>query len=404
MDKRFEVGVLGATGMVGQQFIAQLADHPWFTLDVARRQRALARARRTRTPRRGGCRRRSRDGVGERTVEAAHAGPRPEARVLGARRVGRRRDRAGVRRRRPHRRQQRAQLPDGPDGAAAHPRGQRRPPRAAAGAGARREAGRAAIVTNPNCSTVVLAMALAPLRPFGLALVPRDDDAGGLGRGLPGRAVARHPRQRHPVHRRRGGEDRDRDRRRSSARSHGGRVEPHPVGRQRARQRACRCIDGHTEIGLGGARAEGRRPRSCVAAFDALPRRAAGARAAVGARRSRSSTSTSRTGRSRASTSSADGGMAVTRRPPAAVPGARLQVRRARPQHGPRRRGRGGAQRRADAWPRAGSTEVTPMVVMKFGGTSVGTRRRDRAPRRHRRGAAGETAARPSSWCRRCRA
>ena len=25
-----EVGILGATGMVGQQFIALLADHPWF--------------------------------------------------------------------------------------------------------------------------------------------------------------------------------------------------------------------------------------------------------------------------------------------------------------------------------------------------------------------------------------
>ena len=32
MSQRIEVGVLGATGMVGQQFIAQLAAHPWFTL------------------------------------------------------------------------------------------------------------------------------------------------------------------------------------------------------------------------------------------------------------------------------------------------------------------------------------------------------------------------------------
>src|SRR4026208_2538284 len=30
MSQRIEVGVLGATGMVGQQFIARLADHPWF--------------------------------------------------------------------------------------------------------------------------------------------------------------------------------------------------------------------------------------------------------------------------------------------------------------------------------------------------------------------------------------
>src|SRR6476620_5276140 len=27
-----EVGILGATGMVGQQFIALLAQHPWFTV------------------------------------------------------------------------------------------------------------------------------------------------------------------------------------------------------------------------------------------------------------------------------------------------------------------------------------------------------------------------------------
>ena len=30
MDRRIDVGVLGATGMVGQQFLTQLAGHPWF--------------------------------------------------------------------------------------------------------------------------------------------------------------------------------------------------------------------------------------------------------------------------------------------------------------------------------------------------------------------------------------
>jgi aspartate-semialdehyde dehydrogenase len=29
-DSRIDVGVLGATGMVGQQFISRLIDHPWF--------------------------------------------------------------------------------------------------------------------------------------------------------------------------------------------------------------------------------------------------------------------------------------------------------------------------------------------------------------------------------------
>ena len=29
-ESKVEVGVLGATGMVGQQFISRLANHPWF--------------------------------------------------------------------------------------------------------------------------------------------------------------------------------------------------------------------------------------------------------------------------------------------------------------------------------------------------------------------------------------
>ena len=32
MENKIEVGVLGATGMVGQQFINQLQGHPWFEL------------------------------------------------------------------------------------------------------------------------------------------------------------------------------------------------------------------------------------------------------------------------------------------------------------------------------------------------------------------------------------
>ena len=30
LDKKLKVGILGATGMVGQRFITLLADHPWF--------------------------------------------------------------------------------------------------------------------------------------------------------------------------------------------------------------------------------------------------------------------------------------------------------------------------------------------------------------------------------------
>ncbi len=30
MDKKLKVGILGATGMVGQRFIVLLENHPWF--------------------------------------------------------------------------------------------------------------------------------------------------------------------------------------------------------------------------------------------------------------------------------------------------------------------------------------------------------------------------------------
>ncbi len=32
--EKYQVGVVGATGMVGQRFITLLADHPWFQLKV----------------------------------------------------------------------------------------------------------------------------------------------------------------------------------------------------------------------------------------------------------------------------------------------------------------------------------------------------------------------------------
>ncbi len=76
---------------------------------------------------------------------------------------------------------------------------------------AKRSGGKGAIVTNPNCSTVVLSMALAPLRRLRPARVPREHDAGRLGRRLSRRALARHPRQRDPVHLGRGREDGDGD-------------------------------------------------------------------------------------------------------------------------------------------------------------------------------------------------
>ena len=32
--KKYNVGIIGATGMVGQRFATLLADHPWFDVKV----------------------------------------------------------------------------------------------------------------------------------------------------------------------------------------------------------------------------------------------------------------------------------------------------------------------------------------------------------------------------------
>ena len=37
--KKYKVGVVGATGMVGQRFITLLAEHPWFELTAPCRKR-----------------------------------------------------------------------------------------------------------------------------------------------------------------------------------------------------------------------------------------------------------------------------------------------------------------------------------------------------------------------------
>ena len=86
------VGILGATGMVGQQFIALLADHPWFKVEwLGASQRSEGKAFRDaaawRLPNR------LPDDVARTVVEAAAPGTRAEAGVLRARLLGRRRNR-----------------------------------------------------------------------------------------------------------------------------------------------------------------------------------------------------------------------------------------------------------------------------------------------------------------------
>ena len=34
MSEKLKVGILGATGMVGQRFVSLLADHPWYEIVV----------------------------------------------------------------------------------------------------------------------------------------------------------------------------------------------------------------------------------------------------------------------------------------------------------------------------------------------------------------------------------
>ena len=75
------------------------------------------------------------DAARDTVVQPPVPGQGAGARVLRARRLGRHRDRRRLCRRRPHRRQQRAQLPHGRARAAARARGQRRAPRARARAG-----------------------------------------------------------------------------------------------------------------------------------------------------------------------------------------------------------------------------------------------------------------------------
>ncbi len=166
MQKRIEVGVLGATGMVGQQFINQLAGHPWFSLTwLAASERsegkryAAAAPWRLETP--------IPDGIAERGVEACTPGKGPrlvfsalDASVAGE--IEQAFADAGhlvVSNSRNHRMDPVVPLlvPEVNGDHLALLRVQ-----------AKSRSGGGAIVTNPNCSTVVLTMALAPLRPFGL--------------------------------------------------------------------------------------------------------------------------------------------------------------------------------------------------------------------------------------------
>jgi aspartate-semialdehyde dehydrogenase len=160
------VGILGATGMVGQQFIALLADHPWFRVEwLGASQRSEGKAFRDAAAWRLASR--LPDEVASRTVEAAVPGRAPRLVFSGL-------DSAVAG-------EIEAQFAETGHIIVSNSRNHRMEPTVpllipeinadhlalldAQGA-ARGWKGR--IITNPNCAVIVMAMALAPLRQFGL--------------------------------------------------------------------------------------------------------------------------------------------------------------------------------------------------------------------------------------------
>ena len=184
MQTRIEVGILGATGMVGQHFIKFLQGHPWFQLTwLGASDRSAGKKYKDAmtwhlaggTP----------ETVADLTVEDCRPGNAPrlvfsamDASV--ATEIERAFAEAGhvvVSNSRNHRMERDVPLlvPEiNPDHLKLVPLQQR----------ARGWEGQ--IVTNPNCSTVVLTMGLAPLKPFGITKVIATTLQAISGAGYPG--------------------------------------------------------------------------------------------------------------------------------------------------------------------------------------------------------------------------
>ena len=182
--REIEVGVLGATGVVGQQFVARLARHPWFRPAwLAASERSEGKAYGTIAPWRLAVP--IPDDAASRTVHACLPGRGPRV-VFSALDAGVAGDieqafaEAGhfvVSNARNFRMDPLVPLLI-PEVNADHLRLIPEQQQAKGWKGA--------IVTNPNCSTVVLAMALAPLRPFDLKTVFVATMQAVSGAGYPG--------------------------------------------------------------------------------------------------------------------------------------------------------------------------------------------------------------------------
>ena len=263
------------------------------------------------------------DDVAKLTGGRGRAGPRAEARVLRPRLVGGRRDRRRVRRA-PVTSSSATRATTGwsatvplliPEVNADH--------LALLDAQAARAAGRAASsptrTARPSCSRWRSRRCASSA----CKTVHGHDAAGDLGRGLSGRAVVGHPRQRHSVHRRRGREDSRPRRRRSSARCRDGArraasgdVSAHDDARAGARR-------AHESISVGARRSS--RPHDAI--IEAFERRSAGGRRSSDLPSAPPQPIVYLTERNRPQPAldvDRGGGMTVTRRPPA--PAARCST------------------------------------------------------------------------------
>ena len=184
MDGKIEVGILGATGTVGQEFVALLADHPWFMVTwIGASERSAGKRYRDATPWRLPAPRPSR--VADMVVETVTPGRAPklvfsglDASVAGEVETAfAAKGHVVVSNARNHRMDALVPLVI-PEVNADHLR------LLAAQAASKGWAG--GIVTNPNCSTVVLAMAVAPLRQFGLRQIIVSTLQAVSGGGYPG--------------------------------------------------------------------------------------------------------------------------------------------------------------------------------------------------------------------------
>ena len=183
MQPRIEVGILGATGMVGQHFIKFLQGHPWFDLTwVGASDRSAGKKYRDAMTWHLGV---APEAVANLTVEDCKPGNAPRLLFSAmdasvATEIERAFAQAGhivVSNSRNHRMERDVPLlvPEiNPDHLKLIP-GQQR---------ARGWQGQ--IVTNPNCSTVVLTMALGPLKQFGITKIVATTLQAISGAGYPG--------------------------------------------------------------------------------------------------------------------------------------------------------------------------------------------------------------------------